>query len=154
MNRLHRARRLAIQGLCCLDVRGAAGLPAVGQFIDDSDEPPETLQAARELLRSAFDDRAQCDQLLARHARHWDLGRLALIDRNILRLAVHELLQGQTPFKVVIAEALKIAQEFSTAESPRFVNGVLDAVAREIHKDISPAPEETRTDEGGQSPTT
>lgn len=102
------------------------------QFIDDSRENPETLSAAQALLREAFGARDQSDQLLQRHARHWDLGRLALVDRNILRLAAYEMLSGQTPYKVAIAEAIRLAQEFSTAESPRFVNGILDAVYKEL----------------------
>lgn len=90
------------------------------------------VDAALKMLRTAFDDRAASDELLARHARRWDLPRLALVDRNILRLAVHELRAETAPPKVVISEALRLAREFSTAESPRFVNGVLDAVAREL----------------------
>jgi len=101
-------------------------------FITDSREPPETIAAAGDLLRRAYAAREQCDQWLARHARHWELERLALVDRNILRLAVHEMVSGKTPAKVVITEALRLAQEFSTAESPRFVNGILDAVYKEM----------------------
>ncbi len=134
MSRLHKARRLAIQGLCCLDVQGPEAMPLVQQFIDDSREADEALQAARQLLRKTFADLPECDTLLARHAKHWDLPRLAMVDRNILRLAVHELRSGQTPPKVVISEALQLAKEFSTAESPRFINGVLDAVLKEIHR--------------------
>ena len=131
MNR-PRARRLALQGLCCLDVQGPAAREGVDHFIAESHEPPETLFAAKELLQRVLEDRDACDGLLTRHARHWDLARLALIDRNILRLAVCELRAGRTPPKVVISEALHLAQEFSTTESPRFINGILDAVAREI----------------------
>ncbi|MFW6062464.1 MAG: transcription antitermination factor NusB, partial [Planctomycetota bacterium] len=93
---------------------------------------------ARHLALGAFHETEQIDTVLRRHARHWQLSRLALVDRNILRLCTWEMLQGQTPFKVVIAEALHLARDFSTAESPRFVNGVLDAVAREIAGQISP----------------
>ena len=132
MIRRHRARRLALQALCCIDVQGREAAEGVGEFIADSREPPETIDAARGLLEGVLADRDACDLLLARHARRWNLERLALVDRNILRLAVHELRAGTVPFKVVITEALKLAQEFSTAESPRFVNGVLDAVAHEI----------------------
>ncbi len=82
-----------------------------------------------------FDDLETIDEILARHARHWELTRLAMVDRNILRIATSELKTGSVPFKVVISEALRLAQEFSTAESPRFVNGVLDAVARELRKE-------------------
>jgi N utilization substance protein B len=104
----------------------------VRQFIDDSDEQPPALAAAHQLLAEAYAHRGDCDELLTRHAKHWDLSRLAMVDRNILRLAVSELRGRQTPPKVVITEAIQLAREFSTSESPRFVNGVLDAVMREI----------------------
>jgi len=107
----------------------------VHQFIDDSRESAAVLNSARKLIRETYDQREQLDAVLARHARHWEMGRLALVDRNILRLAVAELHAGQTPFKVVISEALRLAQEFSTAQSPRFVNGILDAVAKEMQRD-------------------
>ena len=107
-------------------------LDLVRDFIMDSDDPLDTRVTAREFLDGALSDRDACDELLSRHAKHWSLSRLALVDRNILRLAVHELRQGQSPRKVIINEALVLAQEFSTTESPRFINGVLDAVAREL----------------------
>jgi len=83
-------------------------------------------------LRSAFDMRPQSDEMLLRNAGQWSLARLALIDRNILRLAVYELLATDVPKKVVISEALRLANEFSTAESPRFINGVIEAIMHEI----------------------
>jgi N utilization substance protein B len=132
VSRRTRARRLALQGLCCLDVQGADARDAVEQFIADSREPPDTVARARELLWSAFEDRAACDALLSRHARQWGLARLALVDRNILRLAAHELRSSSAPYKVVITEALALAKEFSSAQSPRFINGILDAAAREL----------------------
>ena len=128
----HRARRLALQGLCCLDAQGAKAVPLVHEFIADSREPDETLRVAGQLLTEAYADSPACDELLARHAHHWELNRLAMVDRNILRLAVHELRGALAPTKVVITEAIRLAREFSTAESPRFVNGVLDAIARDL----------------------
>ena len=132
MKQRRRARRLALQGLCCLDVRGEGAWDTVEEFLTDSREPVETVAAARELLRAAFADIAECDAILVRYARHWELSRLALVDRNILRQATYELRTDRAPFKVVITEALRLAEEFSTAESSRFINGVLDAVAKEI----------------------
>ena len=64
-----------------------------------------------------------------------------MVDRNILRLAVAEMRGGQTPPKVALSEAIRLAQEFSSAESPRFVNGVLDAVMKEILASRRPAAE-------------
>ena len=127
-------RRLALQGLCCLDVQGGKALDAMNQFIADSDESLDTVVAARELMLDTFDDRPEIDAMLARHARRWDLPRLALVDRNILRMSVHELKGKIVPPKVIINEALKLARDFSTAESPRFINGVLDAVLKELQK--------------------
>lgn len=135
MSSRHRARRLSLQVLCCLDAQGAGACEQAHEFISDSNEDEATIEAAHLLAREAFEDMPNCDQLLARHARHWDLGRLALVDRNILRLAAYELRSGRAPRKVVITEAIRLAREFSTAESPRFVNGVLDAVAKEIGRD-------------------
>ena len=110
----------------------------VEAFMADSDEPPGTVQAARDLLAGAWGDRQDGDGILTRHSKRWRLDRLAMVDRNILRLAVHELRRDAAPPKVVISEAIKLAQEFSTTESPRFVNGVLDAVRREIQEAMSP----------------
>ncbi len=104
----------------------------VRQFLDDSKEQSPAVAAAHQLLAEAFAHRSDCDELLARHAKHWDLSRLALVDRNILRLAVSELRAAATPPKVVITEAIQLAREFSTSESARFVNGVLDAVMKEL----------------------
>jgi len=134
----HRARRLALQGLCCLDVQGTEAANLVDLFLADSRESSETIAAARSLLSGTLATQPDIDAILARHARHWDLPRLALVDRNILRLASCELRTGQTPLRIVISEALKLAHEFSTAESPRFINGVLDAVAKEIAKGKKP----------------
>ena len=139
MSSRHRARRLALQGLCCLDAQGAKASELVHEFISDSTEDGQTIQAAHELTRDAFADWPACDQFLVRHARHWDLGRLAMVDRNILRLAAYELRSGRAPQKVVITEAIRLAREFSTAESPRFINGILDAVAKEISRDAGDA---------------
>jgi len=113
-------------------VQGPNGRDLVDRFIDESREDARTLRQGRELIDQTLKDREHCDAILLRHARNWELPRLALVDRNILRLAVAEMRLRRTPRKVAITEAIKLAQEFSTAESPRFVNGVLDAVAREV----------------------
>ena len=77
---------------------------------------------------------AEIDDLISRHASHWRIERMPNVDRNILRLAVHELMAGDTPPAVVIDEALELAKEFAGDESVQFINGVLDAVYKEILK--------------------
>jgi len=135
VGRPHRARRLVLQGLCCIDVQGPNVRDLLEDFLQTSRDDPQTVDMAAALLDAALADRDACDEILARHARHWDLPRLALVDRNILRLAVYELRQHAAPRGVIITEALKLAQEFSAADSPRFINGVLDAVAKELSGD-------------------
>jgi len=75
---------------------------------------------------------AEIDDRISRHAEHWRLDRMPTVDRNILRLAVYEMEHGGTPAAVTIDEALELARKFSNEESVQFVNGVLDAVRREL----------------------
>ena len=123
---------MALQGLCCLDVQGDDAQDLMMDFIADCSASVDTIASARDMLSGALADTDRCNEYLKRHCRHWGLERLALVDRGILRLGVHELLDGQAPPKVVIAECLKLAREFSTAESPRFINGVLDSVGKAL----------------------
>jgi N utilization substance protein B len=87
---------------------------------------------ANELLRGAISRVEEADGLIAAHAEHWRPERMAAVDRNVLRLAVYELLEGQTPAPIVIDEALEIARRFSNEEAVQFINGVLDAVRKEL----------------------
>ena len=137
MTEHHRARRLALQGLCCLDVQGEGAMELVLNFLAESREKPETTAEAKRVLQAAFARRAEADEMLAGQSRHWDVGRMALVDRNILRLAVWELLTGRASKQIVINEALRLAKQFASAESSRFVNGVLDAAAQRIQEKAS-----------------
>ncbi len=101
---------------------------------------------------SAWDGREHTDQWIERLAPQWPPRRQPGVDRAILRLAVWELTEGQTPPKVVIDEAIELAKSFSTEQSPAFVNGVLDAVLKEIRAMTTPAPakaQETQEQPGG-----
>ena len=88
---------------------------------------------ARALFEGTVDNADRIDRLLRRHAEHWKLERMAAVDRNVLRLALYELLnQTETPPVVVINEALELARRFSDAGSVEFVNGILDAIRKEL----------------------
>jgi N utilization substance protein B len=113
-------------------MQGEKVIDLVNDFIGDCDDGLDVIVAARELTAAVFAARAELDEILTRHATRWELHRLALVDRNILRLGAYELRAQAVPFKVAIDEAIMLAHEFSTADSPRFVNGVLDAVAKEL----------------------
>lgn len=87
---------------------------------------------AAALARRVVQGAAGFDARVARAAEHWRLERVGTVERNILRLALAELEEGATPSRVVIDEAVRLAQWFAGAKAPAFVNGVLDAAAREL----------------------
>jgi len=90
---------------------------------------------ADDLFRVAMDRAGDIDGLIEKHAEHWRMERMAVVDRNLLRAAVAELLgYPETPRAVVINEALEIALKFSSPESVQFLNGVLDSVGKELEK--------------------
>jgi N utilization substance protein B len=84
------------------------------------------------LFASVVENASALDQHIARHAEHWKLERMAAVDRNILRLAVCEMWKMDTPPAVAIDEAIELARRYSNDEAPHFVNGVLDAVRRDL----------------------
>jgi N utilization substance protein B len=91
---------------------------------------------AKKLVKKVLEFKEKIDELLSKHTANWDLKRMTVIDRNILRMAVGELLFfKETPYKVVIDEAVEIAKIYGTDESWKFVNGVVDS----IHKEMSAA---------------
>jgi N utilization substance protein B len=92
---------------------------------------------ARELVVGTLDHGDEIDQELERQTAHWRFDRLAAVDRNILRLALFELLYHQdTPAAVVIDEAIEVAKKFGAEESPRFVNGVLDGFIKRTQDEV------------------
>ena len=133
MGRRRRARELALQLLYELDVRGEAEPGAIAEAFWARQAVPEEVRAFADILvRGAKLHQGKIDELIGRFAERWDLDRMAVVDRNILRAGVFELLwRTETPPKVVINEALDIARKFSTEESTRFINGMLDRVRRE-----------------------
>lgn len=94
---------------------------------------PEVRGFAEDLFRVAIEQQAKIDELLASHSRHWRIDRMPAVDRNLLRMAVAEMLGFKgTPFPIVINEALEIARRYSAPESINFLNGVLDSIARSL----------------------
>ena len=92
----------------------------------------DTRAFANKLFEGAVSDSPNCDELIARNAENWKFERLSAIDRAILRLAVHEMRQGETPHKVVLNEAVELAKKFSSEDAGGFVNGILDAVRKSL----------------------
>jgi N utilization substance protein B len=95
--------------------------------------PEDVRSFAETIVRGTKAQQEKIDELIGRFAEHWDLDRMAVVDRNILRAGIFELLwAGDIPPKVAINEALEVARKFSTEESTRFINGILDRVLREM----------------------
>ena len=123
------ARRLAMQYLFAHDLTGGDCEPPEA-FLREHADRDEGVAFGAELVDAVLRQRDAVDEILRANAANFALERMAAVDRNVLRLAVAELLRGETPFRVVIDEAVELAKKFGGADSPRFVNGILDAVAR------------------------
>jgi transcription antitermination factor NusB len=134
VGRRRQARELALQLLYELDVRGEADLESViAAFWARQPAHDEVREFADRLVRGVKGRQPEIDELIAKFAEHWELDRMAVVDRNVLRAGIWELLWGvDVPPKVAINEALEIARRFSTEESTRFINGLLDRVRREL----------------------
>ena len=137
MGRRRKARELALQLLYQLDVQGEEHPgPHLDDFWFRHPVDREAREFAEALVRGTKAHEAEIDELIARYAENWELDRMAVVDRNILRQAIYELRwTTSVPPKVAINEALEVAKKFSTHESSRFINGILDR----IHKEQAPA---------------
>ncbi len=116
-------------------VEGARFDRAVALYWLEHPAPDGPRRFAEGLLRGTLDALERIDPLIDSAADNWRLSRMAVIDRLVLRLAVYELLAAETPAAVVIDEAIELARTFSDEPSPRFVNGVLDAVRHRLDGD-------------------
>ena len=132
--RRRKAREVALQFLYQLDLQGESDPePHTAEFWARHPLDDDVREFAEEIVRGAKASQTKIDEIIVRFTEHWDLDRMAVVDRNILRLAVYELgLREETPPKVVINEAIEIAKKFGTRESSRFINGILDRVHREL----------------------
>jgi transcription antitermination protein NusB len=134
----HRAREAALQILYQWEIGGRAAEKSADTFFTrqwpDGDEAPDELRAfATRLAVDTVDRMADIDPLIADTAERWRPERMAVLDRLILRMAVCEMLRDRgTPAAVVINESLELARTFSTEESVKFINGMLDAIRKKI----------------------
>jgi len=132
----HKARECALQMLYQWEMTGVEPARVEASFWKTARGAPDTKSFANKLLEGTVAGSAEADRLIAQHAQNWRVERLAAIDRNILRLAVYELLAGEEPAKVVINEAIELVRTYSESAAGPFVNGILDAIRKSL-----PAPE-------------
>ncbi len=130
MSRRSHCRRAALQVLYQDDLQ-PGGNPAIGDgFIQSQLKDAELAAFARELVAGVRRNRKQLDEVIAEAAEHWTLERMAVTDRNVLRLGAFEILHTETPNQVVVNEAVDLAKRFGTTDSGAFVNGILDRLMR------------------------
>ena len=146
-----RARQRALQILFLWDTRRPPAAEALNQYYDALYSEEELVRDTfvEDLVQGTVEHIAEIDERISRHAEHWRIERMPAVDRNILRLAVYEMTHGGTPPPVTIDEALELARKFSNEESVQFVNGVLDAVRREMPGGSGDEPAQAREPRSG-----
>jgi N utilization substance protein B len=126
------AREIALQALYEIDCAGHSLDSALAHLIEEHHPSAEAIEFATTLVRGVRQACAQLDQIIAKHAPEWPVDQLAVVDRNILRIALYELQHvNDVPIKVAINEAVELAKTFGSDTAPRFVNGVLGAFMQE-----------------------
>lgn len=138
-----RARECALQMLFSYDL----ARPSVEELIDNywgemAEATEDVRNFANELVKGTVEHLEDIDERIRLRTEHWRIPRMAVVDRNLLRMAVYEFVyQPSTPKTVAINEALEIARRFSTTEATQFINGILDAIKRDL--ETQPAPDMT-----------
>jgi N utilization substance protein B len=126
----HRARGLALQTLYEIDATGHEAMPVLQRRLEAADLSGEGSLFAQELVSGVLQNRTAIDEHIRRFAPAWPMEQMAVIDRNILRLAIFEVLvDNKVPVRVAINEAVELAKDFGGQSSPRFINGVLSSVS-------------------------
>src|SRR6266545_2456217 len=153
MGSRRKARECALQMLFAADVAETSSDEVVRTYwseLGDTDIEQAARDFATRLASGTLAHVESLDERIRSRAEHWRISRMAIVDRNILRLAVYEFLYEPTPRTVAINEALEIARRFSTYEATQFINGILDAIKRDL--DEQQPQQDIPSDESGHSP--
>ena len=121
-----------MQALCQWEVQGDASSQALIEFLAAQDASPDAIAYATALVQTFWRQQADIDPRITASSIKWNLARISPVERNTMRVAIVELLGGEVPAKVVLDEAIEVGREYGGEESPRFINGVLDAVFQGI----------------------
>jgi len=156
MGSRRKARECALQMLFAADVSEARADELVRTYwaeLCDAELEEPAREFATRLASGTLANLTALDERIRSRAEHWRISRMAIVDRNVLRLAVYEFLHEPTPRTVTINEALEIARRFSTYEATQFINGILDAIKRDLDEEfpqqIVPGAEQVEEDADG-----
>jgi len=130
-----KGRSLALQALYELDCARHKPDDVLLRLAEEQEFPEDVVAFARELVKGVIENRPRIDNIIARYAPAFPVDQIAIIDRNVLRLAIFEvLLDNKVPMKAAINEAVDLAKAFGSDSSPKFVNGVLGSVVAEVSR--------------------
>jgi N utilization substance protein B len=131
MGARRKARELALQMLFQHDMSGNQPDMIIATFEELQKSKPNTREFATKIFRGTVDNLSRIDDMIQAQADNWRLSRMAVVDRNIIRMSVYEFLhESDTPKLVVIDEAIEIAKKFGTQKSSQFINGILDGILK------------------------
>ena len=129
MKKRTRARELTLQFLYQLDLRGDELYAEANAYLRSEERDPETLRFATRLIEGVWENWEEIERTVQAVAQNWNIARMAVIDRNVLRLGTFELLHcPDIPPKVAVNEAIELGKRYSTANSGAFINGILDKI--------------------------
>ncbi len=126
------AREAVVQTLYAQDLGNDKAVEQFEELLKEKKIRNKKAEFAKELLKGVLEHKNEIDKIIKEHLIDWDFDRLDKIDKQILRLGVYELKYTDTPFQIIIDEAVKIAKNFSEDKAKSFINGILDRVAKEV----------------------
>jgi N utilization substance protein B len=128
------AREAVIQTLYALEQGNDKAIEQFDEHLKERKIKGSKAEFAKNLLNGILEHKDEIDEIIKNHLIDWSFERLDIIDKQILRLGVYEIKYTDTPFQIVIDEAVKIAKNFSEDKAKSFINGILDKIAKEIKK--------------------
>ena len=133
MGTRRQARELAMQALFYIDMRNNASLEMVERFCGNFSPSKKARPFFRKLVNGVLEAGGELDALIKRFSKNWDINRMSCVDRNVMRIAVFELLYCEDiPPKVTINEAVDVGKKFGTEDSGAFINGIMDSIRGEL----------------------
>jgi N utilization substance protein B len=128
-----KARVLALQALYEADAVSHNAEQVLSRMLEEADLPEESTGFARELVKGVVDHKKEIDRYIKKYAPAWPVSQIPIIDRNVLRLAIFEiLLDNRIPVRIGINEAVELAKSFGSDSSPKFINGVLGSIVLQL----------------------
>ena len=125
MGTRHQGRKLAMQTLYQVATRSDDLEDLIDSFFDESKVSEDSQNFGRQLAIAAWGFKDIADEYVSKYAEGWTLDRISVVDLSVLRLAFYELIKTDTPHNIVLNEAVELTKEFSSPESPKFINGIL-----------------------------